>query len=47
VTQAIARAQAARDPGLPDLEAELRSLQQEAEAVRELVLARREPDPGR
>jgi DNA primase len=47
VTQAIARAQATGDPAPPDLEAELRSLQQEAEAVRELVLARRDPDPGR
>jgi DNA primase len=47
VTQAIARAQAAGDPAPPDLEAELRSLQQEAEAVRELVLARQDPDPGR
>jgi DNA primase len=43
VAQAIARA-AAGDPVLPELEAELRSLQQEAEAVRELVLAPREQD---
>ncbi len=42
VAQAIARAEAG-DPVPPELEAELRSLQQEAEAVREMVLAPREP----
>jgi DNA primase len=40
VRQAIVQAQAIGDPHLPTLEAELRSLQSEAEAVRELVLAR-------
>ncbi len=40
VSQAIAQAQASGDPALPALEEELRSLQREAEAVRELALAR-------
>jgi DNA primase len=40
VSQAIARAQATGDPALPQLEDELRSLQQQAEAVRELALSR-------
>lgn len=44
VSEAIARAQAAGDPALADLEVELRKLQREAEAVRELVVARSEPD---
>ena len=46
VSEAIARAQATCDPALPVFEAELRQLQQEAEAVRELALARPEPDAG-
>ena len=40
MAQAIARAQTAGDPGLPRLEAELEHLQREAEAVRELSVAR-------
>jgi DNA primase len=40
VTQAIARAQAAGDPGLSQLEAELRELQSQAIEVRELAGAR-------
>ena len=43
VTQAIVEAQAIGDPTLPVVEAELRSLQREAEAVREL--ARMRPSP--
>jgi len=46
-SEGIARAQATGDPALPGLEAELRELQREAEAVRELVRVRPEPDPGR
>ena len=46
VRETIARAQAAGDPALPLLEAELRELQREAEAVRELAVARVEPDAG-
>jgi len=40
VTQAITEAQAAGDPSVPRLEAELESLQREARAVRELTAAR-------
>jgi DNA primase len=40
VTRAIAEAQAAGDPSLPVLEAEMESLQREARAVRELSAAR-------
>ena len=40
VSQAIAEAQALGNPALPALEQELRSLQREAEAVRELALMR-------
>ncbi len=43
VSQAIAQAQAIGDPTLPALEGELRSLQREAEAVRELALTRPAP----
>jgi hypothetical protein len=43
VSQAIAEAQAIGDPSPPALEQELRSLQREAEAVRELALARLPP----
>ena len=43
VSQAIAQAQAGGDPTLPALESELRSLQREAEAVRELALMRQAP----
>jgi len=46
VRETIARAQATGDPTLPLLEAELRELQREAEAVRELVVARVQPDAG-
>jgi DNA primase len=46
VSEAIARAQATADPTLAALEAELRQLQREAEAVRELALARPEPEHG-
>jgi DNA primase len=46
VSEAIARAQAIGDPALPAFEAELRQLQREAEAVRELALARPEPETG-
>jgi DNA primase len=46
VSEAIARGQATGDPTLSVLEAELRQLQREAEAVRELALARPEPEPG-
>jgi DNA primase len=46
VREAITRAQATGDPALAGLEVELRELQREAEAVRELVVARPEPDPG-
>jgi hypothetical protein len=45
VSLAIAEAQAAGDPALPRLEAELRSLEHQARAVRELSLTR--PAPGR
>jgi hypothetical protein len=40
VIEAVARAQAAGDPSLAALEDELRSLQREAEAVRELAVTR-------
>ena len=43
VSEAIARAQAAGDPAVAALETELRSLQREAEAVRELSLTRPAP----
>ncbi len=43
VSQAIAQAQAIGDPSPPALEHELRSLQREAEAVRELALDRPSP----
>ncbi len=43
VRDTIARAQATGDPALPGLEAELRELQREAEAVRELYVTRVEP----
>jgi DNA primase len=47
VSEAIARAQATGDPSsLAVLETELRELQREAEAVRELAAARPEPEPG-
>jgi len=46
VREIIARAQATGDPALPEVEAELRELQREAEAVRELAVARPEPDAG-
>ncbi len=46
VSEAIARAQATGDPAMPAPEAELRQLQREAEAVRELALARPEPEAG-
>ncbi|HEV8437408.1 MAG TPA: DNA primase [Methylomirabilota bacterium] len=46
VSEAIAHAQTTRDPALPALEEELRQLQREAEAVRELALARPEPEAG-
>jgi DNA primase len=44
VREIITRAQATGDPALPRLEAELRELQREAEAVRELAVTR--PEPG-
>jgi DNA primase len=44
VRETITRAQATGDPALPGLEAELRELQREAEAVRELAVTR--PEPG-
>jgi DNA primase len=44
VRETITRAQATGDPAPPRLEAELRELQQEAEAVRELAVTRPEPD---
>ena len=43
VFEAIAQAQAVGDPSQPALEQELKSLQREAEAVRELALERRPP----
>ena len=46
VREAIAHAQATGDPALPALEAELSELQREAQAVRELALARPEPPAG-
>lgn len=46
VSEAIARAQATGDPALPMLEVELRQLQREAQAVRELAIARPEPEAG-
>jgi DNA primase len=46
VRETIVRAQATGDPALPGLEAELRELQREAEAVRELVVTRVEPNLG-
>jgi len=47
VTRAIVEAQAAGDPSLPTLEAELESLQRQARAVRELASARPETQPER
>ena len=51
VSQAIAEAQGTGDPARPAVEVDLRRLQQEAEAVRELALARPAPEadlrPGR
>ena len=47
VTRAIVEAQAAGDPSLPTLEAELESLQREAQAVRELASARPATQPER
>ncbi len=47
VTRAIVEAQAAGDPSLPTLEAELESLQREARAVRELASARPATQPER
>jgi len=46
VRDIIARAQASGDPALPALEAELRELQREAEAVRGLAVTRAEADAG-
>jgi DNA primase len=46
VSEAITRAQSTGDPALAALEAELRELQREAEAVRELALARPRPQAG-
>jgi hypothetical protein len=46
VSEAITRAQSTSDPALAALEAELRELQREAEAVRELALARPRPQAG-
>jgi hypothetical protein len=46
VRDTIARAQAAGDPALARLEDELRELQREAEAVRELAVTRIGPDAG-
>jgi DNA primase len=46
VSEAIARAQATGDPALPMLEVELRQLQREAQAVRELATARPAPEAG-
>ena len=45
VTRAIVEAQAAGDPCLPTLEAELESLQRQARAVRELASARPATQP--
>ncbi|HYB43538.1 MAG TPA: DNA primase [Candidatus Methylomirabilis sp.] len=47
VSEAIAQGQAAGDPAQSRVEAGLTELQREAEAVRELVVTRPEPDPGR
>jgi DNA primase len=46
VSEAITRAQSTGDPALAALEAEMRELQREAEAVRELALARPRPQAG-
>jgi DNA primase len=46
VRETIARAQETGDPARPGLETELRELQREAEAVRELAVTRAEPDAG-
>jgi DNA primase len=46
VRDVIAQSQATGDRVLPEVEAELRELQREAEAVRELAVTRPEPDPG-
>src|SRR5262249_35303367 len=46
VRETIARAQATGDPAVAQLEAELRELQREAEAVRELAVTRLAPDAG-
>ena len=46
VRETIARAQATGGPVMPEVEAELRELQREAEAMRELAVARPEPEPG-
>jgi DNA primase len=46
VSEAIAHAQTTGDPALPMPEAELRQLEREAKAVRELAIARPEPEAG-
>ncbi|HXJ78544.1 MAG TPA: DNA primase [Candidatus Methylomirabilis sp.] len=46
VRETITRAQASGDPALPRLETELRELQREAEAVRELAVTRVDPEAG-
>lgn len=46
VRDVIARSQATGDRVLPEVEVELRELQREAEAVRELAVTRPDPDPG-
>ena len=46
VRETIARAQATGGPVMPEVEAELRELQREAEAMRELAVARPEPEAG-
>ncbi len=46
VSQAIARAQSMGDPEVAVLEAELQELQREAQAVRDLAVARPAPHPG-
>ena len=46
VRETITQAQATGDPLQPGLEAELRELQREAEAVRELAVTRPDPEPG-
>jgi len=46
VRETIARAQATGGPAMPEVDAELRELQREAEAVRDLAVARPEPEAG-